>query len=685
LVAGTAASAGATVKKVVSPTINICEVAPGAFRFALNGTAVSFRGSCGKFTAKIGLNHVTEVSAPAMYRSLSSISVSPAAAEVSSSLRTDTVSVRLLAGRSATVKFANEKLVVVDSSPAPVPPGAPGDPAPANPAPGNPAPGGPVTTPDPPVTTAATGYIEVCKQVADDMVEGTFSFTITAGTSTTPIASATLTPVWDQNGSEVCTGGIVVPAGTVTVAEAPVAYGYGLVDVTAVPTTALLPLTVNLAAQTASFTVTAGLETTATFVDETLLNTFKVCKTLANDLGTANGNVGALAGTPIDYTVGWTFTPPLLPTAKPFTGSAEVTVVAPPYPTEVCQVVPAEIPAGSAVTVSEDGSVVAGAVANGPPPYVSVSNVSIVPNTFNDGTTATSTEAYFTEPNPLTDGYVDAVFTNVPMGGIEVCKDFNPPWYANGTNSATFTVTDGSFSTTFTLTPNGNGGGCSGEMAVPVGTATVDETTANEGNFYLESISTISASDPLGARLLTAGTTAAGYALPANPATVSVPYGGVGNTTEVTFTNGVDPTQLKICKQTTSAAVVGDTFTFYWEYTSWIGFVHSGDVNLTVTSVEPGIVCSDLLLSQFYFAGPPAVNPDGSVTPIYVYEAPNTYDDVAATAGTWSGTPGLGGKLLSSSASGTPNDGACVEFDPGAGINIVTFTNEIVLDTDTTA
>jgi hypothetical protein len=41
LVAGTAASAGATAKKAVNPTITICEAAHGAFSFALNGSALT--------------------------------------------------------------------------------------------------------------------------------------------------------------------------------------------------------------------------------------------------------------------------------------------------------------------------------------------------------------------------------------------------------------------------------------------------------------------------------------------------------------------------------------------------------------------------------------------------------------------------------------------------------------------
>ena len=54
---------------------------------------------------------------------------------------------------------------------------------------------------------------------------------------------------------------------------------------------------------TATFTVTAGFETTGVFLNVTQENFIKVCKVLAN-------NLGALAGTPFNYTVNWTFTPP---------------------------------------------------------------------------------------------------------------------------------------------------------------------------------------------------------------------------------------------------------------------------------------------------------------------------------------------------------------------------------------
>jgi len=161
LVAGTAASAGATAKKAISPSIKICEPVPGAFRFVLNGSVVSLNGKCEVFKAKIGVNHVTEISAPALYRSLSSISVTPAQVRVNSSLKTESITLRLAAGKSATVMFANSKLVVVVSGPAPVNP-PPSNPLPVSPPPsaggGGPGGGGPAPVGNPdPVSTGGTG------------------------------------------------------------------------------------------------------------------------------------------------------------------------------------------------------------------------------------------------------------------------------------------------------------------------------------------------------------------------------------------------------------------------------------------------------------------------------------------------------------------------------------------------
>jgi hypothetical protein len=666
LVAGTAASAGATAKKLAAPTITIREVAPGAFRFALNGTVVSLKGSSGVFKAKIGINRVSEFWAPALYQNLSSISVVPPAARLSASLKDESVTVRLAAGKSAIVTFTNFKLVVqqpvtAPSNPEPATPPV-ANPAPANPAPGNPAPGNPTAGGSDPT---GTGYIEICKTAGDDMVEGTFSFAVTAGTSTTPIQTATLTPVYGDG--EICTGALPVPAGTVTVTEGSEAPAYYVEDVWASPTGALASPWVT-GALSANFTVTAGLETTAHFVNDTSLNSIKVCKVLASD-------TGSLAGKQFAFGVSWTFTPPTpnLPT-KTFTGGETDYVVAVTAETGPVCSISGLIPATSVVDVTEDGAVVAGATLSpsATAPYVSVSNVAIVPNTFNDGSTAT--EAILTVP-PVGDGYADAYFTNDPMGSIEVCKYFVDPWspYNNGINSATFIVTAGSF-TSAPITVLG--GECSPEMVVPAGTATVQEVSVSSvikgvdesADYYLENITATATVSGLSGgpqnELTSVGT--------ANPASVNVLYGGVASTTEVTFTNGVDPTHFKICKQTTSSQLVGATFTFEWNFAGTTPAVDDVSlppeehiVTLTITAVEPGNVCSDVLTDI------PVVNPSGSFNKITVTEEAQT-ENVIATDVTLSGA----GNVLNSSIPSGPDAPAWLCFNPGYGINIVTFTNE---------
>lgn len=636
LVAGTTASAGATAKKAAAPTIKVCEVAPGAFRFALNGNVLSFKGSCGVFKAKIGVNHVSEVSSPALYRTISSIAVSPASVKVSSSVKTETVTVRLLAGKSATVKFVNSKLVVVVSGTEPLnpPPSdpTPSSPTPSTPPPSSPPPSSPVVN-QPPVSTG-NGYIEVCKTAADNMVEGTFSFAIASGS--TSVANVSLTPVWDQNNNTACTGPIAAPAGTVTVTEASEGPGYGLASVTASPASALG--TVDLATQTASFTVTSGLETTADFIDATQLNLIKVCKILAN-------NVGSLAGTSFGYTVDWTFTPPTPNLTTPdFTGTEQVSVVAVSSPGEACTWVPASIPAGSVVTVNENP-----ATANSNP-FVTVTNVSVTPPQFDAATATTpATEAVLTVP-AVGDGFVDVEFTNTPMGYIEVCKNFDPRQYNNSANFATFTVNGG---TPFEV----QGGDCSApiEVVAGAGTATIDETIAP--NYYFEGVTAVAAVESTGPvnELVTGATV--------NPAVVNVPYGDVGNETVVTYTDGVDPTAIKICATEPSATPDGQVVNFAWSYTDpkVDATVYEGSYlpSLTITASDPA-PCE-------LFSGPPVIDPWGNPYTLTITET-SISDASVVTGISYQGN----GSEDGNTAPGLP---ASITMTLGLGTNVVTFTN----------
>ena len=633
LVAGSAGTAGAAAKKA-SPTITICAAVPGAFRFAVNGVPVSFKAQCGVVKAKIGVNHVTEIAAPALYRTLASISVSPATARVSASLRTATANLKLAANQAATVRFVNSKLVVQVPTLPTTPPSSPpvvnppvGNAPPASPPPSSP----PVSNPDPVSLPAGSGYIEVCKSATDLWVQGSFPFTITQGTTSFGTYSVAV-------GS--CTGAIPVPAGTVTVAEGAEGPGYALVSVTSAPVGTLG--TVNLGTQTANFTVNAGYETTATFVNATQLNLIKVCKVLANDQG-------SLAGSIFTFNVSWTFSPATGAKAiSSLPNSGLVSVVAVPSTVlgGACTLVtnwPLGIPVGSKVWVTENAF-----------PNVLVSGVSITPVTFDAGTTAT--EAVLTVP-PAADGYADASFTNEPMGYVEVCKNFYPSYY-DATNTATFLVNGG---TSVTI----QGGTCSAPIQVPAGTATVSEGAV--ANFLLYSVSTESTSDPFGVRLLTGGgpsNTVNYSAVPVNPASVTVPYGGVGNETVVTFGNVVDGTQFKICKQETSsdAMLAGSTFNFEWTYGRL-----SGHDALTIGSVAPGLVCSDLDL------GPYVVNTLGIGIPITITELSTAIPAVEATSIIYQGN----GSVVSTTTLPVLVTGgtAGITITPGAGINVVTFTN----------
>ncbi len=581
-----AGSAGATAGRTAKPTLKVCASVSGT-RFLVNGKRLTLGAKCASVVAKSGVNRVTENWAPAAYRDLKSISVSPTKLRVSTSVKTATAVVRLAAKQTATVKFVNDKLATQQTG---------------------------------------TGNIKVCKYATSDwggsLVAGTFPFTITAG-STVIMASAIVGQ---------CTGLISVPSGTVTVTEGTVA-PYAVAAIASSPVLALG--TTDLATQTGTFTVTENQTTTAFFTNDTTVNEIEICKILAN-------NQGNLAGSVFSFNVTWTFTPPT--GAPPITrsGTASVTAVASPGPGSCVEFTPATtlpgpfgIPVGSMVTVTENSF-----------PNVAVSGVSIFPSTQNAGSTAT--EAIFTVSSP-TIGDTSATFTNMPLGFVEVCKNFTPSSY-DALNSASFSVNGGP---SFTVA----GGQCSVPIAVAAGTATVSETLG--ANFFLYNVSTMSATDPFGTRLLTGPTV--------NPASVTVPYGGVGNETVVTFTNAVQMTQFKICKQETSADanLSGSTFNFQWAFDG-----QSGSVSLTiapVTATNPtGEVCSGLI------SGPDVVNPDGSQSPVTVTEEDTDVPAVQVTQIDYAGN----GAVIPSESSTLPSaPPAWVTFDSGAGINVVTFTN----------
>jgi len=619
-----ASGASATTPKSVSPTLTICKSVSGSFHFTLNGKLLSLSKSCTAVAAKVGVNKVVETSTPASYRTLAAISVSPNSDRVNASLRTATVTVKLAAGKIATVRFVNAKAVSQVGGNA-----------------------GAEQTSD--------GSIEVCKVAGDGWVVGTFPFTVTQ-------SSATVATVNVATGQ--CSAAIPVAAGTpVTVTEtAPSPYYVSAVS--AVPAGNITADTLGASSGVAgsgngsgTFTIASGEITVANFTNSTAVGWVKVCKVLQDDQG-------SLAGTTFNFNLKWSFAPPTeAATAAPITGSGTVGVIAVdssiaggacafPYGNSGWV---NGIPVGATVWITEATN-----------PTVDVAVTNVVVNPAGAAVTTPAPPAGEAVVTVQASQYVvDATFTNDPLGVIEVCKNFDPRIY-DATNSATFTVNGGSPVTV-------RGGECSAPIWVPAGTATVSE--ASDPNFYLESVSTQSASDPMGTRLLTGPTV--------NPANVLVPYGGVGGETVVTFTNAVDPSQFKICKQETSAdaALSGATFDFTWTFNFSDTELDTADLyggdrgtSLTIGPVTPtdptGLVCSGL------FDGPPAILPDGGTASITVTETPTDLPGVQATGYTYQGNGGV----IADGTSTFPvvvSDGASanVEFTPGAGINIITFTN----------
>jgi hypothetical protein len=381
------------------------------------------------------------------------------------------------------------------------------------------------------VVAPQPGYIEVCKQGADQFVSGYFFFSIVdaAGLSYGPYSVLV----------GQCTSAIQVTPGTATITES-AQFPYALDEVYTYPTSRFV--SDNLINQTARVTVVAGntnTETVATFVNETNLGLVKVCKTLDS------ANSDALAGS--------TFTFDYSDAA----GAGSTNIVANTFENgPACVFLPtpngAGLPLGSSVTITEDT-----------PASVSLVGVSVSPSGGDDGSTDTTAKL------TVQPGITSATFTNQAEGTIEICKDAaDPQTLGDGSNPFNFTV-NGSINVTV------DAGKCSTAIVVPAGTATVLEGPS--ANFSLVSVT---ATGPALDNRIISGT---------NPVTVDVPFGGGANETLVTFTNAVNTGQFQICKVTSlSGSLIGsDTFTFTWSYTV-DNTTYTGSVGL-----EPG-QCSDL-------------------------------------------------------------------------------------------
>ena len=541
LVAG---SANASVKpKNVKPTITICKAVAGSFHFSINGKTMAISKACVTVTGKVGANHVTETWAPASYRNLTSISVSPKSARVSSSVHTASAVVELSAHSSATVKFVNAKVVteVVSKSGTLQP---------------------------------ATGSLEVCKASTDNWVEGDFGFTISSG------GTSQVTP-----GVPVgqCSSEYTVDAGTVTVSEGDY-YPYEVDGATTYPE--FLVGTVNAGAGGgATVTVNAGAYVTLYIWNGTALSYYKMCKTLAD-------NQGSLAGSTFSYDTSWVFTPSN--GAAPISsGNIVLSVTADPAGETACSGIEGA-PAGAIVTASEVAF-----------PDVVVTGTPAISGNASSNTSSGTTAVFGLPTGANTGSVASATFTNDPMGWIEVCKYYYDDVPTNTTAPTTPASRRSSRSTV------GRPSRFRVELARPRSKSRQERLPSPRRSTLA---STSGTSRPTARMTFSASRLLSSDI--ANPASVTVPYGGVGNETVVTFIDAVDPTQFKICKQETSAdaALSGDWFTFDYAFSdgNYPAIGGEGSVSLQIapiTASNPtGLVCSGMIY------GPPASTRPGTAS-----------------------------------------------------------------------
>ena len=231
--------------------------------------------------------------------------------------------------------------------------------------------------------------------------------------------------------------------------------------------------------------------------------------------------------------------------------------------------------------------------------------------------------------------------TNTPTktGYIEVCKNLVAGEAIPSPNvSFPFTISDGGVTINVSVPVNQ----CSLPETVPAGTATVTEGSVADYHF-------VSATGN-GSTLLSSPTS--------NPATYSVPAGGVGTETAATFTNAVNTGQFKICKLASNTILDGTSFAFTWSYTV------NGTTTTGTASLEPN-QCSSL-------QGPiPVINADGTPVEVYVTEGATPVATVQSIVVSGSGT--LAG---SDTADGTST---ITLGTADGGITTDTYTNAPVL------
>jgi len=391
------------------------------------------------------------------------------------------------------------------------------------------------TVPPPP----ATGFLQICKIAGSGITVGTnFSFAVAGGTPVTVPAGAA------PGGS--CGAAQVVLAGPVTITET-VPGGTVLTAVSTLPSGLLVSS--NLAAGTATVTVTAAGQTIVTFLNAAVpvippTGFLQICKVAGAGIAVGTNFSFSIAGTPA--------IPVTVPAGTAPGGSCSPALVVPPGAALITETLPANT-ALTSVTTLPAGSLVSSNLAAG---------------------TATAT---VTAGGQTIVTFLDAAVPVVPTTGfLQICKVAGSG-ITVGTNFS-FAVAGG----TPVTVPAGAapGGTCSAAQVVTAGTTLITETLP--ANTTLTSVSTL----PAG--LLAASNLAAGTA------TVTVNAGGQ---TIVTFLDAAVPTApatgfLQICKVAGSGITVGTNFSF----------AVAGGTPVTVPAgVAPGGSCS---AAQVVPAGP---------------------------------------------------------------------------------
>jgi hypothetical protein len=330
-----------------------------------------------------------------------------------------------------------------------------------------------------------TGFIEVCKDAADQFVSRTdpFIFTITDKNGVT-----TTVPIFAGQ----CSTAIQVAAGNVTVTETIVPPNM-LAAVTAIPASALGP--VNLVNGTAIVVVPVSSTTTGEvqvhFLNTTQTTQVKICKVIT-------ASSGVLSGQTFTFNV------------TDATGDSTVSIIALVGGGQ-CKILPHTLPLGSTITVTEPAIPYVGA--DGGPPNTALSKTITV--------------------GP---GINTISFTNQAFGQFEICKTTDQGNSVSGV--FTFDYAGVSVGNTTHGSVQVAVGHCSFPIIVPVDNYTIAEEATTGFSF-----SSVTATGPFGDSRVIVGGNPLVISVPYFNAS-----GPAGGETLVTFVNKAQVATIKVCK-----------------------------------------------------------------------------------------------------------------------------------------